>query len=312
MVPPLQNQQPLFGLGQLRELVLAKAAHLFLGEAALGDGALSAAARLGGLTRLSLSTVRLGDDGFACLAALGQLRVLDLAGQLNVTLSCLAGVAAALPELEELRLGLLAPSNSDLRRVAAAHAAAQQTARLQLLPGGTMARRSSGSGGGSPAFAGSRRRSGGSSDGGAAGASSCSGSRGKFASDDWSCTLLPLKRLRRLHLTSDLALLGSCAALRSMASLTHVELHAGAKFLSAGPAGALPPSWLSLLSGASSTAELVSAGGAWPALRSLQVRARSMRHADACGCCLADCLLQPPLLHVLTGQPGTAWLLAAD
>ncbi|WIA41453.1 hypothetical protein OEZ86_005030 [Tetradesmus obliquus] len=76
--------QPVFGLTRLSELVLAKNAHLFLGESCLGDSALAAAAAgLSSLVKLDLSTIRVQDEGFAALAALNHLSRLSLRGQLN-------------------------------------------------------------------------------------------------------------------------------------------------------------------------------------------------------------------------------------
>jgi hypothetical protein len=97
-----------------------------------------------------------------------------------------------------------------------------------------------------------------------------------------------------LKLQSDMAFLGSCAALRSMGHVTHIRLHGAAKFLQHGPHlqpyAALPPSWLSQLAreasaavaaaaaaehcGSSSSvgaASRLRAGGVWPGLVSLQV-----------------------------------------
>jgi hypothetical protein len=366
--------QPLFGLSQLAELVLAKNAYLFLGEICLGDSALAAAAGLRGLAKLDLSTIRVQDEGFASLTALSHLTHLSLRGQVNVTLGVLAQVFSITTKLEELNLGCLVPSNCDLKRIAAAHAGnrrsqssrrqaaeqrraarrqlAQQLQQQQALTAqllqqeqavqsaaaaaaGTSSRASSSSAvviSTDPAAAAavglpqsseadarvgsgtrrssslsrssnsSNRSSRSSSIASSSSSSSSSSSVVRFSGDDWSTVLLPLQRLRRLSLQSDLVLLGSCAALRGMACITHLELHGGAKLLSAGHFAALPSSWLSQLASTSAAAEaaadgngsssptereaaaarvlrgrvpssscLVSAHGAWPALKSLQV-----------------------------------------
>lgn len=121
-------------------------------------------------------------------------------------------------------------------------------------------------------------------------------SRGRFRASDWSIVLLPLRRLKVLKLQSDYAFLGSCAALRSMGHVTHVELHGSAKYMHLGPQlqqsyGALPPSWLTQLardaaaasleernggassssSGGGSSRGMLRAGGAWPGLVGLHI-----------------------------------------
>lgn len=118
-----------------------------------------------------------------------------------------------------------------------------------------------------------------------------SSSRGRFRSSDWTVVLLPLRRLRRLKLQSDMVFLGSCAALRSMGHVTHIEFHGAAKFLHHGPHlqpyAALPPSWLTQLARDASAgavaaatagyssgrhvASILRAGGSWPGLVSLHV-----------------------------------------
>lgn len=120
--------------------------------------------------------------------------------------------------------------------------------------------------------------------------SSSGRSSSRFRSLDWTVVFLPLRRLRRLDLQSDMVFLGSCAALRSMGHVTNISFHGAAKFLHHGahlqPYAALPPSWLTSLAreasaaavaavtGGSSgggAARMLCAGGAWPGLVSLQV-----------------------------------------
>jgi hypothetical protein len=115
-----------------------------------------------------------------------------------------------------------------------------------------------------------------------------SSSKGRFRSTDWTVVLLSLRRLRVLKLQSDLAFLGSCAALRSMGHVTHIELHGAAKFMQHGahlrPYRGLPPSWLTQLSrdaaaaaaaaaggGSSKAGSMLRAGGAWQGLVSLHI-----------------------------------------
>lgn len=308
--------------------MLAKNAYLFLGEICLGDSALAAAASLRGLAKLNLSSIRVQDEGFASLAMLPHLTHLTLRGQLNVTLVVLSQVFVCITKLEELNLGVLVPSNYDLKRIAAVHAGLkrpatrrrqqqqqsrrsirqqlqqqqQQLAQLQLQEqhgaagdhsssrGPAAGRRQSSSGSSrvsghasnraasslhgvdvpsSAAVASdgdsstpSRSSSSLSRSSSSTASSSSSGGGLKFKGEDWSAVLLPLQRLRRLSLHSDLVLLGGCAALRGMASVSHLELHGGAKFLSAGPFASLPPSWLSTLARPSLPPASTAASGA--------------------------------------------------
>jgi hypothetical protein len=317
-----------FGLTKLTALSLGKHAHVFLGESPLGDAVLTAAAAsLTHLARLDLAVVAASDAGFASLASLAGLTHLSLRGQLAVSLKSLATVFSATTRLQTLELHGLLASSRDVRGIAAAHSSSSGTTTTVSTSGrdrsqpGTAASSSWASsrlwqqqqaeGAASPASAGSscgRRTSMSSSIGsigngrgagrpaGAAargrhrGGSSSSRSRGWGA--DWSAVLLPLRRLATLKLQSDLALLGSCAALRSMSHVTDVELHGAATFLPGNGAAlaGLPPSWLAQLaqdaaSGAEEPAAservwasssmaagtAARAGGAWPALASLHV-----------------------------------------
>lgn len=95
-----------------------------------------------------------------------------------------------------------------------------------------------------------------------------------FSSPDWTEVLAPLRSLRHLVLHSDLALLGSCAALRSLPALQHVELRTTGRFLDGVRQQALPQSWLSALarggsrhsSGSGSSSSIHNTrGSGWPA-----------------------------------------------
>jgi hypothetical protein len=104
-----------------------------------------------------------------------------------------------------------------------------------------------------------------------------------------------------LRLQSDMVFLGSCAALRSMRHITHIELHGAATYMQPAlmlqPQAALPPCWLTQLghnasAAAAATAAhaqqpcstsaaegVVSAHGVWPGLVSLHVD--NLQLADA-------------------------------
>jgi len=366
---------------------MAKHALLFVGEVALTDATLTAAAGLRLLARLDLSTVSISDSGFASLVELPHLTQLSLRGQLAVGLDTLGKVFAAVTQLQQLDMGCLLPRNKDLKYIAAAHSSQQQASSSSSSDGGGSRSRSSRSrssmsrnrgyigssnsssnsstrsfsssqsqqqqqqkpcsyGGWSSSrlwqqqehAAAARQRGSSSSSShaaaqlsGAASAaagemtssssngssrlnssshigspasaltpipaetstgSSSSSRRSRRWAPDWTAVLLPLRRLRVLKLQSDLVFLGSCAALRSMGHVTHIELRGAATFMQGSPLwrqfAALPPSWLTQLSrdaaapaaaaaagggsgncSGSSGREVLRAGGAWPGLVSL-------------------------------------------
>ena len=295
--------QGVFSLTRLTRLELRKGARAPLGEPPLAGAALAAAGALTALRRLELATVHIasgggaarggvddvsgGGGGAGALEALGLLTGLtrlSLRGQVAVPLKPLRALFRRLSCLEELELGALPAANEDLVAVVEAHQRRQrqqqQQRQRQRPPQGPPLR---------------RQRPADSADGGSGKEDEEEG----WLRDDWSAVFAPLRRLRRLRLHSDLALLGGCGALRTgLPRLGHLELHGGAKFLEVGGAasgGALPASWLrpevapavpSADGQASSSAEWAAGAGGggggddsgsaalasgWPALRRLQI-----------------------------------------
>ena len=298
-----QSKQGVFSLTRLTRLELRKGARAPLGEPPLAGAALAAAGVLTALRRLELATVHIanagaaarggGDDmsgsggGAGALEALGLLTGLtrlSLRGQVASPLKPLRALFTRLSRLEELELGALPAANEDLAAVVEAHQRRQrqqqQHRQGRRPPRGPPLRRQQ------PAD---------SVDDGSGKEDEEEG----WLRDDWSAVFAPLRRLRRLRLHSDLALLGGCGALRTgLPRLGHLELHGGAKFLEVGGAasgGALPASWLrpevapavpSADGQASSSAEWAAGAGGggggddsgsaalasgWPALRRLQI-----------------------------------------